>query len=448
MAERQASLLHLSPPRGRGEDAGAHQHRVTNAINLIGDDSGFMAAELSWLAPGAPELALAADILVVHALAAAEIEGLIQERRRRGRVTLFEIGDDLSAPRPWSRHRAGAQRALVVGRQLLHASVSDGVQFSSTALKAKYSLLNPVAAVLDNVVDFPSRVPSRSPGFAIGWGGTRSHLADLEAIAPAIMSFCAEQPRAVFSLMGDESLRVPFAGLSPGQFLWRPFSTYAEYRAFLGTLDVGLAPLADGPFNRGRSDVKPIEMVAEGAAVLVQSAPAFAALPASLPRFEDANGLLALLRKLFAAPAELVALASAAREDLSATRGTRNVREQHLSWYRSRLLTRTGPLRLPPPNDCALRLEDARRHAGTGETEATLAIVHSLIDEMPNYAQARWLGAQLLAGIGRTAEAIALGSPLGACPVHRHVWEPLARALGAYDDSRQCSDPGLLPTRR
>jgi len=439
MAEAQpASLLHLHRFDRTGEDAGAYHHRVLQPVEMLHDCPEFAPAELSWLDPGAPGHALAADLLVVHALAGPEIEILLRERWRQGRPTLFEIGDDLSAPRPWSRRVHARPNAMTVARQCLHASRADAVQFSSLALQAKYATLNANTTVLDNAVAFPGSAPHRPAGFVFGWAGTRSHHADLAAIAPAVAAFCTERPDTQFALMGDATLAQLFSAVPPGQFRWQPFGSYAAYRAFLGTLHVGLVPIGAGAFARGRSDVKAVEMAAEGAVVLAQSAAALAGLPAILPRFEDGGRLVALLDKLHADPRCLAALARGIRETLRSERDLPATCARHRQWYRSWRNAATGALPIVDRVEAGQQLDAAQECAAAGARDDALAQARALLLSDPSYAQARWLAAGLLAERGQRDEALALGAPLQACPIYRHVWSDYVAALR---DGREAALP-------
>lgn len=437
MVERRpASLLHLHQFSATDEDAGALHHRVTQPSRLLEGHADLAPTAQSWRAPDAPELALAADVLVIHALAGIEIETLIRERRRLRRPTLFEIGDDLSALRHGSRRGANKPNPIDVGRQCLHASLADGVQFSSNALQMRYAQLNARTAVLDNAVEFPANVVSRPNGFVFGWAGTRSHQPDLEALVPAITAFCARRPNAKFALMGHAALASLFSALSPSQFHWQPFGSYAEYRAFFGTLHVGLVPIADGAFGRGRTDVKAIEMAAEGAAVLAQSAPALTNLPAIVPRFDDGETLSALLDALYSNPKRVERLAQETRKMMQVQRGVAGVRARHVTWYRSWLGSRTGPLVISEQIEQTLQLSAALEIAGNGDHAEALAMVCTLLDANPSYQQARWLAVRLLTKLRQPAEALALGAPLQLCPIHRHVWSSLALTLGGAEDHK------------
>jgi hypothetical protein len=53
---------------------------------------------------------------------------------------------------------------------------------------------------------------------------------------------------------------------------------FAEYPAEVARLDVGMAPLADTAFNRGKSALKPLEMAALGVAFVASPLPEYARL--------------------------------------------------------------------------------------------------------------------------------------------------------------------------
>ncbi|MDB5691526.1 MAG: hypothetical protein JWO81_589 [Alphaproteobacteria bacterium] len=431
MADLPASILHLHVSDIEGEEQGQFRHRVLNAIALLEGDAAFAPAHRSWRSPDAVSCALAADLLVVHGLAGTETEALIRHRRGDGKVTLYEIADELTAPRSWSRLNPGKPNALTVGRQLFHASLCDGVQFSSAWLADRYAELNERRAVLGNIVAFPVEMPAKPAGFVFGWAGTRSHKEDLRAILPEIEEFCRRHADAVFALMGDEELQGVFTGLAPGQRRFRPFGSYEDYRQFLRSLHVCLVPLLDGGFNRGRSDVKVVEAAAEGAAVIAQEAIAFAACGDAVLSFRTGPEMLAHLESLYQDRRALEDAAQAGCAILSERKGEAAVRAAHRAWYSGWKVAAGGPLREPPPEARALagRLDDAMRAARTGETESALAAAQALIERDPSYVQARWLAAQLLADDGRTGDALDCGAPLAACPVFGPSWKTVGERL-------------------
>ena len=177
------SVLHLHLSDQPGEDQGQFRHRILNPVGALDATPGFRASARAWQDSNARDEALSADIVVIHNLGDVEVEPLIERRRRRGLATLVEIADDPTAVTPGAERGPATRDAFHVGRQLLHASLADGVQFSSAGLRDRYHEVNPRTVVLDNLVAFPPVPPARPGGFVIGWAGTRSHAADLAAIA-------------------------------------------------------------------------------------------------------------------------------------------------------------------------------------------------------------------------------------------------------------------------
>ncbi len=446
---RPASVLHLHALDRSGEDEGQFQHRVANAISLIDAASDLAPAHRSWLSPDAPRLAVSADIVVIHTLSGIEIEGLIRARRAAGRTTLYEIGDDLSSPRQWSRRNPEPPGLLTVGRQLLHASLSDAAQFTSPWLCDRYAGVHVCRGVLDNLVAFPPATADKPDGFIVGWAGSRSHKDDLAEVAPAIMAFCGRHPDTRFALMGDAELWPLFAALG-NRFEPRPFGAYADYRIFLASLHVGLVPLKRTPFNLGRSDVKPVEMAAEGGFVLAQDAEAYRRLGGAVELFTDAADLEARLERLYAGRAHLPKAARAMREAVAALRGEAAVRSQHLGWYRRWKKTTGGAASdagVTQNPDAGSALDTAMRRARQGDPSGALDTARRLVAGDPAYVQARLFATKLLARLGRTADAAAFGAPLAGCPVFSNVWLPLASRLHGDDALRDRTNIPALRVR-
>ena len=82
---------------------------------------------------------------------------------------------------------------------------------------------------------------------------------------PAITSALARCPQASFSFMGNEQqfLRV-FGDLPQDRRSFCPAGSLDDYYRFLETLDIGIAPLLDNPYNQCRSDIKFVEYASRG----------------------------------------------------------------------------------------------------------------------------------------------------------------------------------------
>ncbi len=380
----RVSLLHLHQSDIPGEDQGPFRHRLVNAVSALGREPEFNVAMMAWDARETAARAIEADIVVLHGLGAIEVESLIEQRRALGRATLYEIADDLTAATPWRRRGPSTRNVFHVGRQLRHAALADGVQCSSEGLRARYAALAPRTAVLDNLVAFPVAPPAKSSGFVFGWAGTRSHAQDLAAIVPAIEAFCRRHGDATFALMGDAELHALFAGIAPSQRRFSTFGPYDDYRAFLDALHVGVIPLGDSQFNRGRSDVKLIEMAAAGVAVLAQDAPVYRPSADVARLFRTVADVESALEHLYR-HRELIAQEGAlAFDTLRIRRGDAAVRAAHVAWYRrfigpSAEVTRTRP-EVPDFDYFAMEKERRRRLAdgdarGASALQATLDLL-------------------------------------------------------------------------
>ncbi len=104
-----------------------------------------------------------------------------------------------------------------------------------------------------------------APGFAIGWIGTSRNLAYLEAIQPALARVLERCAGARLLVVSDRRPALPSL---PGERVqWRPWSVESEVPA-LQSMDVGLMPLPDDPWTRGKCAFKILQYMACGLPVV------------------------------------------------------------------------------------------------------------------------------------------------------------------------------------
>jgi glycosyltransferase involved in cell wall biosynthesis len=162
-----------------------------------------------------------------------------------------------------SRHRA--VRALLgrkIDRLLRGAAlVTAGSRYLAERAEAAGARR---VVLLPSVVD-PARYPAAPPapgrGFAVGWIGSPLTFGYVADIAPALARFC-RQHGATLRLVGAGSAELP--GVPTARADW----SESEEPRLLASFDVGIMPLRDRPFERGKCGYKLLQYMAVGRPVV------------------------------------------------------------------------------------------------------------------------------------------------------------------------------------
>lgn len=119
------------------------------------------------------------------------------------------------------------------------------------------------AIVVPTSLDVERYVPSptrSSPGkFVIGWVGNPFNLRHFDVILPALRQVCREHPDVVLRIVSDGQ-RVEFPGI---RFEYRKWSLAREVED-LASFDIGIMPLLDDEYTRGKCGFKLIQYMAIG----------------------------------------------------------------------------------------------------------------------------------------------------------------------------------------
>ena len=266
-------IAHVEPPAPVQQ--GDQQYRTVQPCRALALHDDTYVVSGTWLSPQMHRTAHFADVLVLCQAVDADFLPLMQARRQRGQVTVFEINDHFLAAQVWNPvatfYNQPANRSLIL--QL--AAQADAIQFSCQALAQEFAHLNPRQAVFVNHLwELPAQ-RAKPAGLRLGWGGSLGHLQDMVQLQPMLQAFLREQPHVSLAVMAPQPILDLFAWAPPGRCDTHLPASLDAYARFLQSLHVGLAPLQDTPFNRHRSDIKFVEYAAAQVAALCADAPPY-----------------------------------------------------------------------------------------------------------------------------------------------------------------------------
>lgn len=147
----------------------------------------------------------------------------------------------------------------------------DGIICSTPWLADQYRDFNPNVFVCPNSVDpddWPEPTKPDDGILRIGWAASSSHALDAPLVKRALQ-WASQQDDVQVIVYGDRFFR----GFEYTHIPWT--DTLEDYRASLGILDVGICPLRDTPWSRGKSDIKAMEYAMAGAMPIVSPVAAY-----------------------------------------------------------------------------------------------------------------------------------------------------------------------------
>lgn len=214
-----------------------------------------------------PASLLASDVVHIHRYADPEMLEMVQRARAAGVGVVWDNDDDItSIPRsnPHYRRLGGpansARVRQAIGRMV--ASV-DVVTTPSEALADQYRAAGAAdVRVLENFLppEFGSAKPVKHDGVVIAWLAGLEHQADYQQL----------RLKETFEHLLDAHPDVRFMsiglglGLPAERYEHLPLVDFLDLARTLARADVGVAPLADIPWNRARSNIKLKEYAAAG----------------------------------------------------------------------------------------------------------------------------------------------------------------------------------------
>jgi glycosyltransferase involved in cell wall biosynthesis len=149
------------------------------------------------------------------------------------------------------------------------ATISDSVICGNSFLAEYFCQWNANITILPTAIDTKRFVPLKTRSFGdspvIGWSGNRSGFADLKMIETPLRKLLAKYPKARLCVMADER---PALDVPAQQLEFVPWSTEVEVQT-IQSMDVGIMPLRDTLWSRGKCSYKMLLYMSCGLPVVV-----------------------------------------------------------------------------------------------------------------------------------------------------------------------------------
>lgn len=149
------------------------------------------------------------------------------------------------------------------------AAISDSVICGNSFLAEYFRQWNANIMILPTAVDTNRFAPLTAKPFGdspiIGWSGNRSGFADLKMIEAALRTVLAKYPKARLRVMAEQR---PTLDIPVHQLDFVPWSPQVEVQT-IQSMDIGIMPLRDTLWSRGKCSYKMLLYMSCGVPVVV-----------------------------------------------------------------------------------------------------------------------------------------------------------------------------------
>ena len=298
-------IVHVSAMNtARGGD---YIYRIQQPSIAMGKIDGIRVINVSATSPYLRDICLQADILILHLITEHDLLPIIEHRKQRNLVTVYEIPDNFIAFQSWVEVNAWFADPVNVSIAIQYITLCNAVQASSRGIVDRFKFLNSNMILFENQISGMGKFAKSDQGFVtIGWAGSSGHTEDLKEIVSTVKEICFMFPDVKFAFMGaNRQWTDLFADIPDVQKSYTPPGSLDDYYRFLETLDIGIAVLMDTPYNNCRSDVKFLEYASRGVAPVLSATSPYlehAVSGRNALVFEDQEQLAAILSDLVSDP--------------------------------------------------------------------------------------------------------------------------------------------------
>ncbi|MDO8184213.1 glycosyltransferase [Conexibacter sp. JD483] len=208
------------------------------------------------------------DVAHIYRFANRELRGLVRQLREHGVAIVWDNDDDMASGDDRRRGALRSQSEVAGVREML--SLAHVVTTPSQLLAETYRAGGArEALVVDNFLPawFSHRPETAAGEVRVGWVASKEHRDDLEALGIADLLAAALERHPALHV---ESVGIHLK-LRSDRYRNTMHLPFDRLPARLARFDIGIAPLADTPFNRARSTVKLKEYASCGAAWLASA---------------------------------------------------------------------------------------------------------------------------------------------------------------------------------
>jgi len=252
---------------------GDYIYRVEQPSIALGKTGEATVITVSTISPWFETLCISADVLILHLLSEHDLLPILEERKQKGRPTIYELSDNITALHEGVGIRGWFSDPVNLALAFQYMRMADAIQVTGPGLAEQFRFINSRMIIFSNQMATLGRVGRPvSDRVILGWAGSSGHKEDIEAIGDVIAQVMRAFPHVDFACMCDETIyRILSAALPVGRITYVSPGTLDEYLTFLQKIDVGIAPLQDNPYNHCRSDIKFLEYASRGVVPVLRS---------------------------------------------------------------------------------------------------------------------------------------------------------------------------------